>query len=276
MPEFTTFRLLTGLLASCLALPLLAQSAAGGDESLRQSLERPMASVNGQPIATAHAEVLLRQQIAHGATATPQVREETRRALIEQALIVQDAQRQGLDRQPLVKARMELAARAALARIWQEHELAAHPISDAQLEQAYRQAIAGQGPDEFTLRHILVADAEQARQLIRQLQQGADMAELARRHTLDSDSQPDGGLIGWVPQGQLLPTVAQVLTRMTPGQLWPQPVQTDKGWHVLQLQERRSWTAPPIDQVRAQLLQQLGQQRLQERLLVLREKARVD
>lgn len=276
MSKLTTLCFLVPLFGSCLTLPAQAQTAAGNDEALRQSLERPIASVNGQPIATAHAEVLLRQQIAHGAPATAEVREDTRRALIDQALMVQDAQSRGLDRQPLVKAQMELAARAALARIWQESELAAQPISDAQLEQAYQQEVAGQGPDEFMLQHILVADAEEARSLIRQLQQGAVMADLANRHSLDPDNRGQGGLIGWVPQGQLVPVVVQVLARMTPGQLWPQPVQTDKGWHVLQLKERRSWKAPTLEQVRPQLLQQLAQQRLQQRLLALRGKARID
>lgn len=276
MSPFKPCRLLVALLTGALTLPLLAQQSAGNDEAIRQTLERPIVNVNGQPIATAYAEVLLRQQIARGTAVTAEVRQETRRALIDQALMVQDAQSQGLDHQPLVKAQMELAARASLARVWQEHVLAMQPVSDAQLEQAYQQAVSGLGPEEFMLRHILVADAEEARQLILQLKQGANMAELAQRHTRDTDSKADGGLIGWVPQGQLVPGVVQALSRMQAGQLWEQPVQTDKGWHVLQLQERRRWSAPTLEQTRPQLLQELAQQRLQARLQALREKARID
>lgn len=264
-------------LLAALAGPLaVAAPNADSPEALRQALERPVATVNGQSVSTAEAEVLMRQQIAKGASASAQLREQTRQLLIDQQLMAQEARARGLDRQPLVQAQMALAARAVLARVWQEDLLARTPVSDEALRQAYQREVVGQGPDELLVRHILVTDPEQARQLIAALAQGARMDELASQHSQDSDSRAQGGLIGWVPQGQLVPQVVQALNRLQPGQLWSQPVQTERGWHVLMLQERRPWQPPSLEQMRPQLLEQQAQQQLQQQLQGLRQRARIE
>jgi peptidyl-prolyl cis-trans isomerase SurA len=97
------------------------------------------------------------------------------------------------------------------------------------------------------VRHILVqpseaiteAEAEdKVRDLFEKLQNGADFAELAKAESNDTVSGSDGGNLGWVNPGQMVPEFEQAMQNATVGQI-EGPVRSQFGWHLLQVQERR-------------------------------------
>jgi peptidyl-prolyl cis-trans isomerase SurA len=101
--------------------------------------------------------------------------------------------------------------------------------------------------EQSRVRHILVqpsdaiteAEAEtKVRDLFEKLQNGADFAELARTESDDSVSGSDGGNLGWVSPGQMVPEFEQAMQSATVGQI-EGPVRSQFGWHLLQVQERR-------------------------------------
>lgn len=238
-----------------------------------QALAQPFVVVNDQAQPTAHAEVMFREGIARGATSSPALREAVRQNLINHALVVQAARADGLDRQPLVQAQMDLASQAALVKLWQQKFLADHPITEVALQLEYSNQLAQMGSEELLIRHIVVADEALARGLIQRIQQGTAFADLAAEHSTDPDSKRQGGLVGWVSPNQLVPEVAQVVRQMEPSQLWATPVHTNQGWHVVSLQQRRPLTAPDLETLRAQLLELLAQRAVDEKLQFLRQKA---
>lgn len=100
---------------------------------------------------------------------------------------------------------------------------------------------------QHKVRHILVrpseartdAEAEaRVRDLYQQLQDGADFAELAREYSDDPVSGSDGGNLGWVSRGQMVPAFEQAMLEADPGEL-KGPFRSRFGWHILQVQERR-------------------------------------
>ncbi len=240
---------------------------------VQQALAKPFVVVNDEVQPTAQAEVLFREQIARGASSSPGLREAVRQSLIDQALMVQAARADGIDRQPLVQAQMTLASQAALVSLWQQKFLADHPITEAALQQEYKLQMAQMGPQELLIRHIVVADESLAQGLIQRIQQGASLGDLATEHSTDLDSKAQAGVVGWVPENQLVPEVAAVMRQMKPEQLWSSPVRTAQGWHVLNLQQRRPWVAPELEKLRPQLLEQLAQKTIAEKLQSLRQKA---
>lgn len=97
------------------------------------------------------------------------------------------------------------------------------------------------------VRHILVqpsgavteAEAEsKVRDLFEKLQNGADFAELAKAQSDDAVSGSDGGNLGWVNPGQMVPEFEQAMQNATIGEI-EGPVRSQFGWHLLQVQERR-------------------------------------
>ncbi|MEE3118099.1 MAG: peptidylprolyl isomerase, partial [Pseudomonadota bacterium] len=97
------------------------------------------------------------------------------------------------------------------------------------------------------VRHILIrpseavpdVDAEaKIRDIYQQLSDGADFAELAREHSDDPVSGSDGGNLGWVSRGQMVPAFEQAMLEADLNELRG-PFRSQFGWHILQVQERR-------------------------------------
>ena len=97
------------------------------------------------------------------------------------------------------------------------------------------------------VRHILVKPTEiltdeEARQkllsLRHRIENGEDFAEIARGNSDDKGSAVKGGELGWVPPGALVPAFETVMNELPPNQL-SQPVQTQFGWHLIQVLERQ-------------------------------------
>ena len=96
-------------------------------------------------------------------------------------------------------------------------------------------------------RHILlrtdalVSEAEadnRLRQLRERIEQGEDFATLARSHSQDPGSASEGGDLGWVTPGEMVPEFEQVMDQLGNGQI-SEPVQSRFGWHLIQVLARR-------------------------------------
>jgi peptidyl-prolyl cis-trans isomerase SurA len=96
-------------------------------------------------------------------------------------------------------------------------------------------------------RHILlrpnelVGQAEvraRLEQLAQRIEAGEDFATLARSHSEDPASAANGGSLGWVNPGDLVPQFEDVMNRLAPGEV-SRPFETPFGWHVVQVLERR-------------------------------------
>lgn len=101
--------------------------------------------------------------------------------------------------------------------------------------------------EQSRVRHILIRpdeatsdDAAEAkiRELYQQLQEGASFAALARAESDDPVSGSDGGNLGWVSPGQMVPRFEEAMMAAEVGKL-AGPVRSQFGWHILQVQERR-------------------------------------
>ena len=85
-------------------------------------------------------------------------------------------------------------------------------------------------------RHILVADEQAAKDIIVRLQAGEDFATLAKELSTDTGSGLNGGDLGWFGTGAMVPefeTAAFALKN--PGDITTEPVQSDFGYHIIQL-----------------------------------------
>ena len=96
-------------------------------------------------------------------------------------------------------------------------------------------------------RHILVRPDElstpedalrRLRQLRVRIEGGDDFAELARAHSVDTMSAAEGGDLGWVNPGDLVPEFENVMNSLEPGAT-SQPFSSQFGFHIVQVLERR-------------------------------------
>lgn len=272
-----TFHLSARAVVLCTALlsaSAQAQTAPGAAQSAT-----PIAwsvKINGQVTPAERGELLLREQLARGASDTPQLRNAIREALINQAIMSQEAVKQSLDKQPLIKARLELTQQNTLAQAWQQKAMQDVVISDAELQAEYQTQVKALGTQEYLLRHVLEADEKQAQQVQTKLKGGAKFEVVALELSRDSGTRDKGGLSDWVAEGRLAPSILQAVQGLKTGQMAPQAVQTPAGWQVLKLEEKRALTAPTLEAVTPQLKLAIAQRQVQAKLAALRASAKVE
>ncbi len=145
-------------------------------------------------------------------------------------------------------------------------------VTDEAIETAYEERYAAAEPStEYNASHILVETEEEAQGLIGQLDEGADFGELAREHSTDP-SGPDGGALGWFGPGMMVPEFEEAVMALEAGEVSP-PVQTQFGWHVVRLNETRMAEAPPLEEVRGEIADELQQQAVEARIAEVVEQA---
>src|SRR6185295_14547235 len=126
--------------------------------------------------------------------------------------------------------------------------------TEQELRAEYETQVASLPRLEYHPRHILVATEPFAEKLIAQLDKGAKFEDLAKRESMDS-SKDNGGDLGWFTPDRMVKSFADAVVALKPGDYTKTPVQTQYGWHVIQLVETRDLSPPPYDKVKQRLEQ---------------------
>ncbi len=135
--------------------------------------------------------------------------------------------------------------------------------SEEAIQAEYEAEFANEpGEMEFNASHILVETEDEAKSIITELEGGADFAELAKEKST-GPSGPNGGLLGWFGPGMMVAPFEEAVLALEPGEISP-PVQTQFGWHVVTLNDRRQTEAPTIDDVRDQLVETIQRRAVEE------------
>ena len=130
--------------------------------------------------------------------------------------------------------------------------------------------------DEVKARHILVEEEEQAREIIAELDGGADFAELAEEHSTDPSAEGRGGDLGFFTRDRMVAPFAEAAFAMEPGTHSAEPVETQFGWHVILVEERREGTAPEREAVEGQLQEIIAAEVIEDTRTELRETAEIE
>ncbi|MFZ5532354.1 MAG: peptidylprolyl isomerase [Pseudomonadota bacterium] len=94
-----------------------------------------------------------------------------------------------------------------------------------------------------------------------QLVAGGDFAALAKQYSDDATAD-QGGELGWVARGAVVPEFQQVMDSLEPGQI-SEPFRSRFGWHIVQVTERRERDATD-EALRERARQQVFQRKLEE------------
>ncbi len=147
--------------------------------------------------------------------------------------------------------------------------------TDEELKKAYEEVKKNATRTEYKARHILVKDEDEAKKLIKELDGGADFGELAKKHSLGPTGK-NGGELDWFDANQMVQPFAEAVSSMKPGTYSKEPVQTQFGWHVINLQESRNAEPPSFEDAKPQLIALLQRQKIAEKLNALRDSAMVE
>ncbi|WP_165498126.1 peptidylprolyl isomerase [Siculibacillus lacustris] len=218
--------------------------------------DKVYAKVDGQPITESEVATMtasLAQQLAS-------LPEDARRRavvdrLVDLRLIVGAANKAGLDKSDSFKARMDQIRSQLLVGEFVKVKVEA-AVTPEMIKARYdKDAAAYTPPEELHARHILVKTKEEAQAIIVDLDKGGDFAKIAEEKSQDPGSAKQGGDLGFFGPGDMVPEFDKAAGALAVGAITKEPVQTQFGFHVIKLEEKRKQPLPALDQVQDQVRQ---------------------
>ncbi|OHX11516.1 peptidylprolyl isomerase [Chromobacterium sphagni] len=254
------------LLAATISLPAAAES---------------IAVVNGTAIDKTELDAAVANVVqSNGGKVqdSPELREQLKSSLINREVILQEAARRGLDKQPaftqrLNEVRAELLRDALFGDIVQKAN-----ISDAQIKERYNQLVAKQAEAKEVEVHayqITLASEADAQKVIAALKKGAKFDDLAKSKSIDPNAKQSGGDMNWGNLSRMDPKLAEALKQIGKNQISSKPYQSQLGWHVFKVTDIRSAQLPPLEQIQPQIGRQLQEETIAKTVEDLRAKSKI-
>ena len=194
---------------------------------------------------------------------TPEGRRIVLDQLINQKLILLDATRNLLEREPEFKAQLAKVKDDLLVNYAVSKTLASVRVTEEEIQKYY-----AENPDDFrsekavNASHILVADEAEARDILAKIQAGEITFEDAAKAHSSCPSSQQGGNLGDFGRGQMVPEFDTACFEMAEGEVRG-PVKTQFGYHIIRLNKKNEAQALSYNDVRAQLYEQLTRDKQQ-------------
>ncbi|MFT3905208.1 MAG: peptidylprolyl isomerase [Steroidobacteraceae bacterium] len=196
--------------------------------------------------------------------------------LVNGELVAQQAEKDGLDKTGDTPSILALSRVQALQQAASEAYFKDKKSTDQELRAEYDTQVAALPKLEYRARHILVASQEAAQKIIDQLKKGAKFEDLAKAQSTDTGSGAKGGELGWFSPNNMVKPFADALVTLKKGEITQAPVQSQYGWHVIQLEETRDYTPPPFDSVKDRVEQIVQQKKWKAYVEQLTKTAKIE
>ena len=266
------------LLASAAALVILgACSPNDPAKSSAPAMGDVAATVNGTPISEHLVGMMLNQRTGLGHTVSPDVRNSFIDRLAMQLIITQEAVKKGLDKVPDIADKLELSRQSVLVDAFVQDYLKNNPVGDEALNAEYEKLKVQAAGTEYKARHILVDNEADAKGIIAKLKKNPKAFEaLAKEKSKDTGSGSRGGDLGWFDPRGMVPEFGAAVAKLEKGKFTEEPVKTQFGYHVILLEDSRPKQIQPLEQIKAELGQQVQQQNLKKLFDDLKAKAKIE
>ena len=265
----------TALIIASLAVSACSRSA----DKAPEAGDKAVARVQD---ATIWASDVKREAVAQGLVGEDEPLDVTsdlfRRVLdevIDQKLLAREAERRRLDSSPLAQRRLEATRERILGDMLVE-SVVSGAISDRAVQTLYNEQLRlAKTSEEIRVRLILSRTKPEADAVLGILGQGASFEAVAMERSTDEATRFSGGDLGYSTL-DVMPQAYATALRDKPAGSTVGPFQTDGGWAVLRVEDRRQETPPTLEQARPQIVRYLTYEGVRQLLEQLRGKAKVD
>ena len=231
--------------------------------------------VNGMPIPESRIAAYSQE----GKVITQEERKQLIKNIITSELIYQEAKNNDMENKDSLRQQLLVAEQSILGGAYAADFLKNNPVSDEDIKAKYDELILRLGGQmEYDTSHILVAEEEEAKELYAILKKSPDkFAELAKKHSQDPGSAINGGKLGWATPAHLVPAFAEAMQKTPNDKIYPKPVKSNFGWHIIFVAGSRPLAPPPLDEkLKGNLQQAIRAEKFSAHLDELREKATIE
>lgn len=250
------------------------------------SFAETFAKVNGDEITEKDIAALMRAMPGVSFAQLPQeAKEQVVNQAVERKLLIAQAKKEGVEKSKEFKEALESVKEDLALEVWMRQEMGKVKVSSSEIEKFYNQnKTKFVQPETAKVKHILVSSEADAKNIIADLKKaGKNVAskfeELAKAKSKDGSAQ-NGGELGWIAKGQVVPEFADAAFKLNKGQYTQTPVKTQFGYHVIYVDDKRPTTTLALKDVSGQIEQNLKLTKFQENVRKegqdLRSKAKVE
>jgi peptidyl-prolyl cis-trans isomerase C len=269
------------------AKPTAAKSGAkGGAKTASRDTSAVLVRVGKEPITRAMVDARLADlpDQYRAQYSTPTGRQQLLDRMIEEKVWLDVAMKNGVAERPKVRQQLEQQRNDLLIRTWISEQMATNPApSDSEARQYYDEHQSDyKTPATVTLRGIQFASEPEARRVLPFARDPKkDFGDLAKKYSADTLTKKNGGQLGTITHDGVFPTLGTQKTladscfTLAEGQVGG-PWKSDKGWHIVRVDQKHEESSRPFDQVKPLILRQLGARRTQDYYRELLDKARRD
>ena len=195
--------------------------------------------------------------------------------VIDIKLFAQEGKKMKLDEEPSVRAAIDFVIEKVLMQAFLSKYVQEN-IKEENLKASYINFIADEtSREEIKASHILMDTESEAIDVINMLNDGDDFAELAKNKST-GPSGPSGGDLGWFKRGQMVPPFEKAAFSLNKNEITQRPVQTQFGWHVIKIFDKRIPEAPSYESMKSKLIQDLERKIVSKKIQDLRNDALIE
>ena len=195
--------------------------------------------------------------------------------VIDIKLFAQEGKKMKLDEEPSVRAAIDFVIEKVLMQAFLSKYIQEN-IKEENLQASYNNFIADEtSREEIKASHILMDTESEAIDVINMLNNGDDFAELAKNKST-GPSGPSGGDLGWFKRGQMVPPFEKAAFSLNKNEISQRPVQTQFGWHVIKIFDKRIPEAPSYENMKSKLIQDLERKIVSKKIQDLRNDALIE
>jgi len=220
-----------------------------------------VAIVNGVAIPKERLDTLSEQVARSGRQVTPEMQTQLRDEVIAREIFAQEAHNQGLDATDDFKNQVELNRQSIMIRELFTTYQEKNKVTDEETKAEYDKYAAANAGKEYHARHILVPTEKEANEILAKLKKGAKFEDLAKKYSKDPGSGAKGGDLDWANPGNYVKEFSDALLALSKGKTTEKAVKTQFGYHIIRLDDVRDAQLPKYEDVKAQIAQQLLQQK---------------
>lgn len=237
-----------------------------------------IATVNGTGIPDSQFKLTLTQALNQGQKDSPELKNAIKEELINREIVAQAASKQGLEKTPEAKQAWAQIRQNFLIELYWVDYSKKNPITDEQIKAEYDRDVAqlqqAGDKEQYKVSVISVGSEPEAVVVIGQLKKGVSFEKLAREKSIDS-SKAQGGVVGWLLLRQLDPQVGAAVSKLSKGGFTTTPIQTQTGWNIVKVDDKRPLKIPTFSEAKDQVRQQLVQRQRIDLLNKLRAEAKI-
>ena len=251
------FQILSFLIVFCIFLSITHDSDLIKSANAQMSEEIVVAKVNGDEIQLKEVlDIIDQLPLDYRNQPLASYFDQIVDEVINTRLAAKAGEKSDLSDDPIVIEAMRIAAQKVLAENWLRIELA-KTVTQKALAKAYDAYVADTtSREEIRASHILLEDEETAVSVVKKLKEGSDFAQLAREMST-GPSGPNGGDLGYFGRGAMVPIFEQAAFGLEVGSFTTTPVQSQFGWHVIMLFDKRVSDAKSKEEMSQQLAQNI-------------------